>query len=140
MIHYMATAYEKRKEEKILKSMKNLGCTREEAEDIFRCDEIIDKGGRTEYDLPIEKEKEIRKIYAVNDRRAKDKENNQRGKVRAENTTKSGIIAELAEFLTKNGEIACENVKITNKERQIAFHCGENDYELTLVQKRKPKN
>jgi hypothetical protein len=27
-----------------------------------------------------------------------------------------------------------------NKERQIAFVVGENSYELTLVQKRKPKN
>ena len=34
---------------------------------------------------------------------------------------------------------ACENVEITNKERQIAFKIGENAYELTLVQKRKPK-
>ena len=129
------------KEKKVVQNLMDiLKCTEEDALDIIATDKIIDKGGRTKYDLPIEKEKEIRKIYAVNDRRAKDKENNQRGKVRAENTTKSGIIAELAEFLTKNGEIACENVKITNKERQIAFHCGENDYELTLVQKRKPKN
>jgi hypothetical protein len=30
-------------------------------------------------------------------------------------------------------------VEITNKERQIAFKIGENAYELTLVQKRKPK-
>jgi hypothetical protein len=32
-----------------------------------------------------------------------------------------------------------EMVEITNKERQIAFKVGENDYEFTLVQKRKPK-
>ena len=51
----------------------------------------------------------------------------------------AGIIAELAKFLTENSENACENVEITNKERQIAFKIGENAYELTLIQKRKPK-
>jgi hypothetical protein len=42
--------------------------------------------------------------------------------------------------LVENSVNACENVEITNKERQIAFKIGENCYELTLVQKRKPKN
>lgn len=133
------TNKEKQKLEKVAKIMKLLDCTEEEALDVIATDEIIDKGGRTEYDLSIEKEKEIRKIYAVNDRKAKDKESNKRGKVRAENTTKSGIIAELFKFFAENEEFSYENVKILNKERQIAFKCGENDYELTLVQKRKPK-
>lgn len=124
---------------KVAEIMRLLDCTEEEAIDVIETDKIIDKGGRTKYDLPIEKEKEIRKLYAVKDRQAKDQETNQRGKVRAENLTKSGIIASLTEFLTENGELNCENVRILNKERQIAFKCGENDYELTLVQKRKPK-
>jgi hypothetical protein len=38
-----------------------------------------------------------------------------------------------------NDEISAENLEILNKERQIFFKCGENDYELTLTQKRKPK-
>lgn len=117
--------------------MKALKCTREEAIDVIETDKIIDKGGRTKYDLTKEQEKVAMKISAVNDRRAKDQENNKRGKVRAENVTKSDIIAKLAEFLTENGK---ENVKITNKERQIAFSVGENDFELTLVQKRKKKS
>jgi hypothetical protein len=41
--------------------------------------------------------------------------------------------------LEETSENACENVTITNAERQISFKIGENDYELTLVQKRKPK-
>ncbi len=124
---------------KVQKIMSLLDCTEEEALDVIATDEVIDKGGRTPYDLPIETEKIAMKISAVNDRRAKDKANNQRGKVRAENPTKSGIIANLAEFLQEMSNFQCENVNITNKERQIAFKCGENDYELTLVQKRKPK-
>ena len=130
------TPKEKAKVEEI---MRLLDCTEEEAIDVIETDKIIDKGGRTQYDLPIEKEKEALKIGAVKERMAKDKANNMRGKVRAENPTKSGIISNLAEFLTEMSNFECENVKITNKERQIAFKCGENDYELTLVQKRKPK-
>ena len=33
-----------------------------------------------------------------------------------------------------------ENLEITNKERQIAFKIGENSFEITLIQKRKPKS
>ena len=128
------TPKEKAKVEEI---MRLLGCTEEEAIDVIETDKIIDKGGRTKYDLPIEQEKEIRKIYAIKDRMAKDTENNKRGKVRAENVTKSTIIAELADFLTENGK---ENVNITNKERQIAFSIGETNFELTLVQKRAKKS
>ena len=133
------TVKEQKKEEKILKLMKLLDCTREEAEDIYETDEIIDSGGRTKYDLPIEQEKAALKIGRVDERKVKDKANNMRGKVRAENPTKSGIISNLAEFLTEMSAFSCENVEITNKERQIAFKCGEFTYELTLVQKRKPK-
>lgn len=129
---------EKEFEELVAKHIKCLGCTREEAIDIIETDEIIDKGGRTQYDLSVEAEKEAIKIGRVDERKSV-KADNMRGKVRAENPTKSGLISNLAEFLEKISIFVCEDVKITNKERQIAFKCGENDYELTLVQKRKPK-
>jgi hypothetical protein len=128
------------KEKKVVQNLMDiLKCTEKDALDIIATDKIIDKGGRTKYDLPIEKEKEALKIGAVNDRKAKSADN-LRGKVRAENPTKSGIVAEIAEFLTEKSNFACENVRIVNKERLIAFKCGENDYEFTLVQKRKPKS
>ena len=128
-----------KEKQKVSDIMRLLDCTEEEALDVIETDKIIEQGGRTKYDLPIEQEKEAMKFGAVKDRKAKDKEGNMRGKVRAENPTKSGIISNLAEFLTEMSNFECENVRITNKERQIAFKCGENDYELTLVQKRKPK-
>jgi hypothetical protein len=134
------TAKERKKAEKVAEIMRLLECTEEEALDVVETDEIIDKGGRTKYDLSVEEEKQALKMSAVNDRKAKDQTNNMRGKVRAENPTKSGIISNLAEFLTEMSAFLCENVEITNKERQIAFKCGENNYELTLVQKRKPKS
>ena len=133
------TKREKDKKEKVEKIMRLLDCTEEEALDVIATDEIIDKGGRTQYDLSKEKEKEALKMSAVKDRKAKDQKENKRGKARVENPTKSGIIAEIAEYLKENCGFTCENVEITNKERQIAFKCGENSYEFTLVQKRKPK-
>lgn len=132
------TTKERKKAEKVKEIMRLLDCTEEEALDVIRTDEIIDKGGRTEYDLPIAEEKAALKMGRVDERKAKSADN-KRGKVRAENPTKSGIIAEIAEFLTEKSQFACENVEITNKERQIAFKIGENAYEITLVQKRKPK-
>lgn len=132
------TTKERKKAEKVKEIMRLLDCTEEEALDVIRTDEIIDKGGRTEYDLPIAEEKAALKIGRIDERKAKSADN-KRGKVRAENPTKSGIIAEIAEFLTEKSQFACENVEITNKERQIAFKIGENVYEITLVQKRKPK-
>ena len=126
-------------EQTIEKHIKLLGCTREEAIDIIETDNVIDKGGRTQYDLSEEEEKIAMKMSGIKDRKAKS-ENNMRGKVRAENPTKSGIIAEIAEYLTENCGFATENVTIINKERQISFSIADEKFELTLVQKRKPKN
>ena len=60
-------------------------------------------------------------------------------KSKKENPVKQTIIAEIEQFLLKNDAICAENVEIINKIRQISFKVNENDYELTLVQKRKPK-
>ena len=122
-------------EQTIEKHIKLLGCTREEAIDIIETDKIIDKGGRTQYDLSKEEEKLAMKISGVNERKAKSADN-KRGKVRAENPAKADLIKFLFESLT---EYDCQNLNITNKERQLAFSVGDNDYELTLVQKRKKK-
>ena len=126
-------------EKRVNELMTALDCSEAEAIDIIETDKIIDKGGRTQYDLSPEDEKAALKMSAVNERKAKNPDN-KRGKVRAENPTKAGIINEIAEILTDSSNFSYENVKITNKERQIAFSIGENDFELTLVQKRKKKN
>ena len=60
------------KEKKSVQNLMSLlKCTEEEALDIIATDKIIDKGGRTKYDLPIEKEKEAKKIASVNERKSK---------------------------------------------------------------------
>ena len=117
--------------------MRVLKCTAAEADEILKADKDIDQGKRVEFDLSPEEEKAAKK-YANTHERKMDGETKPRQ--RKENPTKGGIIAEIAKFLAENSEFATENVEITNKERQIAFKIGEEMFELTLVQKRKPKN
>lgn len=119
--------------------MRYLGVGEEEAEDVMKYDSLIDSGKRGEHDLSVEAEKAAIKeahkgakgptVYKFDTSQRK----------RKENPTKGGVIAELAKFLEQASEFAVVNVEITNKERQIAFSIGEENFELTLVQKRKKK-
>ena len=123
--------------------MRILDVSAEEADEILKADKAIDRGERVPFDLSPEQEKMAKKFANVDTKKRKKPtvyNLDARGKARKENPTKASIIAELAKFLTENSENACEMVEITNKERQIAFKIGENAYELTLVQKRKPKS
>jgi len=122
------------------KLVRTLGCTEEEALDIIAQDKAIDQGKRVEFDLDPEREKMAKKMANVGTKKPTVYKFDTKDKKRKENPTKAGIIAELAKFLEENSENACENVEITNKERQIAFKIGENDFELTLVQKRAKKS
>ncbi len=117
------------------KLMRLLGCSEAEADDIIASDKAIDRGEKVDFDLTPEQEKEVKKYRAVGTRKTDKTQPSERK--RKENPTKATVIAEIAQFLTENGY---ESVEITNKERQIAFKVGENAYEFTLVQKRKPKN
>lgn len=117
------------------KLMRILDCTPEEADDIIETDKIIDKGGRTPYDLDPEQEKQAKQFARTRTVYNFDTSNRKR----KENPTKQGIISELAEFLQNQSENAVADLEITNKERQIAFSIGSNRFELTLVQKRAPK-
>ena len=121
-------------ESQVEKLMRILNCSEEEAKQVLADDKAIDQGQRMSFDLSAEEEKKAKKYANTGTRKASNTP-----KVRKENPTKSGIIAEIATFLTENSDFSIENVEITNKERQIAFKIGENAYELTLVQKRKPK-
>ena len=123
------------------KIMRILEVDEKTADEILATDKAIDRGERMDFDLDPETEKMAKKMANAGTRKKPTVYNFDTSKrQRKENPTKSGIIAELAKFLEENSENACENVKITNKERQIAFKVGENDYELTLVQKRKKKD
>lgn len=128
---------------KQLEAMQKMGLSEAEIAELIAADEAIEHGEKMPFDLPPDKLKEAQKFAKVGTKKTPtvyklDNENGKRS--RKENPTKASIIAEIAKFLAEISENACENVEITNKERQIAFKIGENSYELTLVQKRKPKN
>lgn len=121
-------------EPQIQRIMRSLNCSQEEAMEILLADKAIDRGERMEFDLSPEAEKQAKKYANTGTRQTNGQKTERK---RKENPTKAATIAEIAQFLTENGY---EMVEITNKERQIAFKIGENAYELTLVQKRKPKS
>ena len=123
--------------EKQIEALMKLGLTREEALQTLADDKDIDKGLPKDFDLTKEQLKNVKQYTKTGTRKTKDTPTKRE---RKENPTKALIIAEIFKFLTENAEISAENLEILNKERQIFFKCGENDYELTLTQKRKPKN
>ena len=126
-------------ENRISELMKTLDLTRDEAIELIRDDEQVDKMGmkQVDDDLTEEQKKAIKKVKGGV--RAVNAYGKKVTRERKENPTKASLIAEIADFLQKNSENAIENCEITNKERQIAFKIDENSFELTLVQKRKPK-
>lgn len=126
-------------EKKIAHYMEVNHCGREEAIELIAYDEEIDKMSMSEVDSDLTPEQKAAVKKAKGGIRSVDAYGKKRVRERKENPTKRGIIAELADFLTKNSDFSIENCEITNVERQIAFKCGENRYELTLVQKRPPK-
>ena len=123
--------------EKQIQALMNLGLSREEALQTLADDKDIDKGKPKDFDLTAEQMKNAKQYTKVGTRKVSTSPTKRE---RKENPTKALIIAELFKFLGENAEISAENLEILNKERQIFFKCGENDYELTLTQKRKPKN
>ena len=117
------------------KLMRVLGCTEEEALDIIAQDKAIDQGKRVEFDLDPATEKMAKKMANTGTKRPTVYNFDTKGKKRKENPTKAGIIQYLFECLTDY-----DNVVISNKERQITFSTGGENYELTLVQKRAKKS
>lgn len=119
-------------EQKIQEMMALLKCSREEALQVIADDEDINKGKKKDFDLTPEQEKNAKHrgqkaptVYKHTKRERK------------ENTTKSGIIKELFDFLTEKDY---ENLVIVKKEREIDFTCNGNSYTIQLIQHREKKN
>lgn len=124
---------------KQIEALRKLGLSEEEIKEVMDYDEKVDKGSKNlEHDLTKEQEKIAKKAIHVTGK-AIANEPQKRERKAKENPTKELVIAELAKFLAENSEISAENVEILNKTRQIAFKIGENNYEIALTEKRKPK-
>ena len=125
------TDHEKRVEELV----NLLECSIFEAEQIIADDKKIDKGEKVDFGLTPEEEKKALKYANVREHK-KPMVLNLTKRERKADTTKEGVIEQIAQFLTENGY---ENVEITNKSKLIAFKIGEDNYEFNLIRKRKPK-
>ena len=107
-----------------------------EATEIAIDDWRIDHGDRCEWEPTVEEEKAMRKATKVVGERKKSTTPVKRE--RKEDEVKQVLIALLAAALG-DGDLAVENVDITNKERMIAFTVGEDSFEVMLTKKRKAK-
>ncbi len=126
-----------------LEAFRKLGLSDTEIAEIVKADAAIDKGEKMPFDLTPEQEKEAKKYIKAGTRKAPTvyKLDNESGKRnRKPNATKGGIITALYDFLNENAPFSVENCEILNAERQIQFKIGENTFDLTLIQKRKPKS
>ena len=121
--------------EQIARIMSGLKCSYEEALEVYECDKAIDKGEKMDFDLTKEQEKNAKKFIKKETMSGSTKKSVRERKV---NEPKKAFIEDLVEWLT-NSE-AYENVEALNAERQVKFTIGEDTFELTLVQKRRPKN
>ena len=117
--------------------MKVLDIPEAEAIQLVMDDKAVDKGEKL-FELSAE-QKKVAKKYAGTGTKKRTVYKFDTAKKKKENPIKHKIITEIERFLNKNSEICAENVQIINTERQIFFQIGSNDYELTLVQKRKAK-
>lgn len=112
--------------------MEGLGCTREEAEEIYEDDKKVDRMSMAEINASMtEEEKAV--IKAMTRARDTQKAVNAYGKtvnrVRKEDTDKEDVVALIAETLTKNGY---NEVEVTNKAREINFKSGDRRLKLVL--------
>lgn len=118
--------------------MKGLKCSESEAVDIMRSDTEIDKGEEQDFDLSPEKAKIAQKFAHTGTRKAPtvykfDK------KERKPNKLKESIVQQIAQKLAELTEQP-QNITIVNKNRQVNFTIGNENFDLTLVQKRQKKD
>jgi hypothetical protein len=127
------------KEESIKNYMDKLQISREEAEQLYeddKSDEVLPEVAEME-----KKVKSMGRRYE-NDKTADRKKT---PKSKKEDEEKRRLISLLSYALLTPTVVddelpfSIEYVSITNLEREITFSVGENDYSLTLVRHRKPK-
>lgn len=119
----------------IERSMKKLKLTREEAIELWLEDEgYIDNEEQNKLE---KKAKDCRITATIHQASAVNKaeKKTQKERTRKENPTKEMIIAEIAKLLPN----FAENIEVKNVGKLISFSIGNENYEIDLIQKRKPK-
>ena len=131
-------------EKQIEKMMATLHLTREEAIDLIREDEEVDKMTMSEVDSDLTKEQKKAKKNATKTTGDKRK--------RAYTFTKrerkpDEVKREIIETIAHNLDRACcgedlvspSNIQIVKPEKEITFKVGDDEYSVTLTKHRKPK-
>lgn len=115
----------------LAKMQKNLNLSKEEAIEVYLEDEgYLENDEQIELDKKAKASEITRTIHGARAESAK-----KRTVTRKADTTKEGLIADLAEWLA---DIAQE-VKIENIGKLITFKLGEDTFKLDLIRQRKPK-
>lgn len=107
-----------------------------EAREILAYDAEVEHTSKAEFDLPPDKLEVARKYAHTGTRKMKETGLNLPKKERKPNEAKR----EIMEVLRKAIADISPTVTVTNIERQLSFELDGETYEVTLVQKRKPKN
>ena len=113
-----------------LEALLKLGMTREEAWQVIADDDDIDHGAAKDFDLTKEQLKVAKKYTGTGTRKAPTNAK----RTRKENPLKREIIQKIFKAIQEYS-----NAEITNPERMIAFSAEDENFEITLTQKRKPK-
>ena len=117
-------------ENQILKVMKELDLSREEAIQMIKDDEAIDRGEEMDFDLPPEKQKVVKEMTKVGTRKTGDKVERKR----KPNEDKRAIMQELFDHFSGMPDCVLSNI-----ERQVDFTFNGVRYSVTLTAHRAPK-
>lgn len=119
----------------VKKLMEILNISEAEAQQVIADDKAIDRGERMDFDLSPAEEKNARKYAKV----GKGEQKSKRNTARKPDEEKIFLIETLHNFLFENEEIGTKNVVIVNKNNEISFSLGENEYSIKLTKHRKAK-
>ena len=124
-------------EKRIAELMKTLDLTREEAIELIQEDEKVDKMTvkETESDLTAEQKQAIKK--AKGGAKAVDAFGKKRVVERKADEDKRTLISLLYNTLHSADDPSCENIEVTNPERQIDFNMNGRRFRIVLSAPRK---
>lgn len=118
------------KQKAIEKNMKLLNLTYDEAKQVVEDDELIDKGGRCEWEPSVEEERAMRKATKL---KVERKKTERKKPVKVADDDKIAIIQALNEVISAN----YTDVVVENAEKTISFSLNGANYSINLTKHRK---
>ena len=109
-----------------------LECSIDEAVYILDADKANDQGTQLDFELSPEEHKKAMKLANVREHTMTSKPT----RTKKIDDEKKAVIAGIAEFL-EQCDVKCENISISNVDREIKFTVGANKYTITLIKNRK---